>query len=55
MKLDLGTETQTGYLAFELAKTARKLVEEVFPIGTGENVVITADTSTDSRVVAATA
>jgi leucyl aminopeptidase (aminopeptidase T) len=55
MKTDLGTETAPRYLSFELARTARKLVEEVFPIRPGEDVVITADTTSDTRVVNATA
>ena len=55
MKIDLGTETRSGYLSFELAKTTRKLVEEVFPIHKDEDVVVTADTTTNSRVVNATA
>ncbi len=55
MQLALGTETRGEYLAYELAKSAHKLVTDVFPIKPGENVVITADTTTDRRVVDATA
>jgi len=55
MKLDLGIESRDGYLALELARTARKLVGEVFPIQPGEDVALTADTTTDARVVNATA
>jgi leucyl aminopeptidase (aminopeptidase T) len=55
MKTDLGTESRTGYMALELAWTARKLVEDVFPIKPGEDVAITADTTSDSRVVNAIA
>jgi leucyl aminopeptidase (aminopeptidase T) len=55
MRIDIGTETRDGYMSFELARTARKLVEQVFPIHPGEDVAITADTASDSRVVNATA
>lgn len=55
MELALGTETRREYLSYELARSARKLVEEVFPIKPGENVAVTADTTTDARVVDATA
>ncbi len=55
MKIYFGTETRTGYLSYELARTTRLIFEEIFPIQMGENVVITADTSTDSRVVNSTA
>ena len=55
MRIDIGTETRNGYMSYELAKTVRKLVEQVFPIHPGEDVAITADTASDSRVVNATA
>ena len=55
MELIVGTETRREYLSFELAKAARKTVEEVMPVKPGENVVITADTKSDARVVEATA
>lgn len=55
MELALGTEPTRTYLAFELARGARKLVEEVMLTKPGEQVVITADTSSDWRVVEATA
>ncbi len=55
MELALGTEPRQEYLSFELAAGARKLVEQVMLTKPGENVVITADTSTDWRVVEATA
>ncbi len=55
MRIDIGTETRDGYMSYELARTARKLVEQVFPIHPGEDVAITADTASDSRVVNATA
>lgn len=55
MELALGTETRREYLSFELAAAAKKMVEEVFPIEAGENVVVTADTGSDARVVDATA
>jgi len=43
------------YHFLELAAAARKLVEEAMPVRPGEQVVITADTSSDERVVRATA
>jgi leucyl aminopeptidase (aminopeptidase T) len=51
----VGTETRGEYLSLELAAAARKLVEEAMPVQPGEQVVITADTSSDERVVWATA
>ncbi|MGA9350236.1 MAG: hypothetical protein WBW48_15745 [Anaerolineae bacterium] len=55
MELALGTEPTRTYLAFELARGARTLIEDVMLTKPGEQVVITADTSTDWRVVEATA
>ncbi|MGI5835353.1 MAG: hypothetical protein ACOX87_02520 [Chloroflexota bacterium] len=55
MELSIGTEPRPEYLSFELAAAARKLVEQVMLTKPGENVVITADTATDWRVVEATA
>ena len=55
MLLSLGTEPRTEYLKFELAAGARKLVEQVMLVKPGECVAITADTSSDWRVVEATA
>jgi len=55
MELAIGTEPRREYLSFELARAARKAVEEVMPVKPGENVVITAVTSSDERVVEATA
>lgn len=55
MELTIGTEARPEYLSFELARAARKLVEQVMLAKPGENVVITADTATDWRVVEATA
>lgn len=55
MELSVGTESRDEHLSFELARAARKLVEQIMLTRPGENVVITADTSTDRRVVEATA
>ena len=55
MELALGTETTRTYLVFEMARGARKLIEDVMLTKPGEEVVITADTSSDWRVVEATA
>lgn len=54
MELALGTETLNEYCAFELAAAARKIVEQVMLIKPGENVVVSADTKSDWRVVMAT-
>jgi leucyl aminopeptidase (aminopeptidase T) len=51
----IGTEMRDDYLTFEVARAARKAVEEVHPVQPGENVVITCDTAGDSRVVNAIA
>jgi hypothetical protein len=48
-------ESRREYLSLEVAVGARKLVEEIMLVRRGEHVVITADTSTDGRVVEATA
>jgi leucyl aminopeptidase (aminopeptidase T) len=55
MELSIGTEVRDEYLSWEVGASARKLVEEVMLTKPGENVVITADTSSDMRVVNATA
>jgi len=44
-----------GFMEFELAVAAQKLVRDVLKVSSGEEVVITADTSSDWRVVEATA
>lgn len=48
-------EPRPEYLSFELALAARKLVEEVMLVKPGEHVVLTGDTSSDRRVLEATA
>lgn len=55
MEFPIPTASHGSYLSFEVAHAARKMVEEVMPVQAGENVVITADTASDSRVVNATA
>lgn len=55
MDLTIGTEVRDEFLSWELQAGARKLVEDIMLVKPGENVVITADTSTDNRVVQATA
>jgi leucyl aminopeptidase (aminopeptidase T) len=55
MELKIGNESRQEYLSFELAGAARKLVEQIMLAKPGENLVITADTATDWRVVEATA
>ncbi|GAB3417173.1 M29 family metallopeptidase [Flindersiella endophytica] len=48
-------ESRPEFLSYEAALGARKLVEQIMLVKPGEDVVITADTSTDSRVVDLTA
>lgn len=55
MEFQFGTETRDQYCSMELAAAAHKLVTEAFPVKEGENVLITADSSSDARVVDATA
>lgn len=55
MEYPIGIEMSKNYLSFELTKAAMKLVRDVMLVKEGENVVITADTSSDRRVVEAVA
>jgi len=55
MPFTFGTESQPDYYAYELALAAHKVVTEVTPVQPGQQVVITADTASDPRVVQATA
>ncbi len=55
MEYPIGVEMANEYLSFELAKSAMKLVKDVMLVTNGENVTITADSSSDRRVVEATA
>jgi leucyl aminopeptidase (aminopeptidase T) len=55
MELDKALEPAPEWYWIELGRMARKLVEDFFPIQPGENVVITADTQSDWRVVQETA
>ncbi len=55
MDIELGTEIRDEYLDWEVAAGARKLIEDIMLAQQGETVVITADTSSDMRVVRATA
>jgi hypothetical protein len=43
MELSIGTEGRNEFLYLELAKSAKKLVENVMLVKEKENVVITAD------------
>ena len=45
----------TKLFEFELQKAADRLIKEILKVKIGETVVITADTSSDERVVNATA
>jgi leucyl aminopeptidase (aminopeptidase T) len=51
----LGTEPRDEYYEIELFRAAHKLVTEVRPVEPGQQVLITADTASDARVVRATA
>jgi len=55
MEFVLGTESLRDYLSYEVAAAAQKLVRDVMLAKPGEHVAITADTSSDGRVVEATA
>ena len=55
MEYPIGVEMSNTYLSFEVANAALKLVRDVMLVKEGENVVITADTSADFRVVEAVA
>jgi leucyl aminopeptidase (aminopeptidase T) len=55
MRFTLVTETRDEYYAFELAKAARVLCEQILEVRPGQTVVMTADTQSDSRVLWATA
>ena len=53
--MGLGTESREEFYSYELAHAAHKMVSEVVPVQPGQQVVITADTASDARVVEATA
>ena len=55
MELMLGTEPRREFYSFEVAVAAHKVVRDIMLVKPGENVVITADTQSDWRVVEATA
>lgn len=55
MELNIGIEPAKEYLSYELAKGALTLVKDVMLVKEGENVLITGDSSSDRRVVEATA
>jgi len=51
MELDKALEPTSEWYWIEMGGVGRKIVEEFFPIKPGENVVVTADTISDWRVV----
>ncbi len=51
MRLTSVVEARNEYYSFELARAARKLAEDVLNVQPGQQVVITADTQSDGRVV----
>ena len=55
MEVTSRVESRSGYLSYEAALGARKLVEEILCVKAGENVVITVDTAGDDRVAELTA
>jgi leucyl aminopeptidase (aminopeptidase T) len=55
MELMIGTEPRREYYSFEAAAAAHRMLDRVMLVRPGENVVITADTQSDWRVVEATA
>jgi hypothetical protein len=50
-----GTEPRDEFYSFELGAAAHRLVTEVRPIRPGQQVAITADNLSDSRVAETTA
>ena len=50
MEVTNRVESRSEYLAFEAFSGARKLIEEIMCVQAGEDVLITADTSSDMRV-----
>lgn len=55
MDYPIGIEMSKDYLSFEIASSALKLMKNVMLVKPHETVVITADSSSDKRVVEATA
>jgi len=55
MEVTSRVESRDGYLSYEAALGARKLVEEIMRVKPGESVVLTIDTSADERVAELTA
>jgi leucyl aminopeptidase (aminopeptidase T) len=55
MELMIGTEPCREYYSFEVAAAAHRMLDRVMLVRPAENVVITADTQSDWRVVEATA
>lgn len=53
MEYPIGIEMSPEYLSLETARGAIKLAKDIMLIEEGENVIITADTSSDMRVVRA--
>ena len=51
MEFLIGTEMRDDYWSWEVARAARKAVEEVHPVKPGENVVITCDTIGDLSLI----
>ncbi len=51
MEYPIGIEMTKDYLSYELSLAAMKLVRDVMLVKKGETVVLTADSSTDRRVV----
>ncbi len=55
MNYPIGVEMTENYLSFETSKAAMKLVRDFMLVKEGEDVIITADTSSDRRVAEAIA
>lgn len=51
MELDSSLEPTSQWYWIEMGRVGRKIVEEFFPIKAGEQVVVTADTTSDWRAV----
>ncbi len=55
MKASCQPESHTYYLSWEVQQAARKVIRDIMLVKPGETVLITSDTTTDERVVNATA
>ena len=55
MKASCQPESHTYYLSWEVQQAARKVIRDIMLVKPGETVLITSDTTSDERVINATA